>query len=149
VQAGDFLVSRLHLLNQASVLLPQLSLGLEQLVHLLFELLGSFLCAMELLLPNLLLLAVRALVSMHHRSLHHLASHFEFLPMAFSAEDLLNFRRALVLTLRESLVEFEPHLVHCGLKLLDLVVLLLRKQLQIVKLVLKLLVPGIVSSALA
>tara|TARA_B100000519_G_scaffold161376_1_gene143799 strand:+ start:504 stop:644 length:141 start_codon:yes stop_codon:yes gene_type:complete len=46
MQAGDFSVSSLDLLHQTGILRAKLSLGLEKLIHLLFELLGSLLGAM-------------------------------------------------------------------------------------------------------
>ena len=91
MQPRDLSVSGLDLLDQTGILRSQLSLSLEQLVYLLLEFLGSLLGALQLLLPDLLLLTMRALVTMHGRSSHHIATHFELLPIALTGEDLLNF----------------------------------------------------------
>ena len=91
MQPRDLSVSSLDLLDQPGVLRSQLSLGLEQLVDLLLEFLGPLLSALQLLLPDLLLLTVRALVTVHGRASHHIATHLELLPITFTREDLLNF----------------------------------------------------------
>ena len=56
MESRNFLVTGLHLLQEGGVLSPQVSLALQQLVHLVLELLSSFLSSSQLLAPDFLLL---------------------------------------------------------------------------------------------